>query len=92
VVPCQALDSCHAVASAHVLTDQLAGRVARLLGGLAASQRAEPNGRGVHMAEQIGEGEVVARVSTSIMRRQAGDRSITNFLQSYASRMTLLHQ
>jgi hypothetical protein len=45
----------------HVLTDQLTGRVARLLGGLAASQRAEPNGRGVHMAEQIGDGEVVAR-------------------------------
>jgi hypothetical protein len=85
-----------------VLADQLAGRVAWLLGGLAASHRAEPNGRGVHMAEQIGEGEVVARVapaswssvmpaSTSIMRRQADDRSITNF-QSFASRMTLLHQ
>jgi hypothetical protein len=55
------------------------------------------------MAEQIGDGEVVARggagqlvigdsASTSIMRRQAGDRSITNFLQSFASRMTLLHQ
>jgi hypothetical protein len=87
----------------HVLTDQLTGRVARLLGGLAASQRAEPNGRGVHMAEQIGDGEVVARVapaswssvmpvSTSIMRWRAGDRSITNFLRSFASRMTLLHQ
>jgi hypothetical protein len=46
---------------AHVPADQLAGRVARLLGGLAASRRAEPNGRGVHIAEQIGDGEVVAR-------------------------------
>jgi hypothetical protein len=55
------------------------------------------------MAEQIGEGEVVARggagrlvigepASTSITRRQAGDRSITDFLQSFASRMTLLHR